>query len=83
MPQAGLAASLLPADTLEFLGGLGLLGRLLHRHELAALLVSLRPGGRAAELCLDLRTLLYRALPRVVTNRLVHRHGLRSPFAMS
>jgi ATP dependent DNA ligase domain len=82
MAQAGrLAASLLPADALEFLGGLGLLGRLLHRHELAALLVSLRPGGRAAELCLDLRTLLYRALPRVVTNRLVYRHGLRSPFA--
>ena len=33
------------------------------------------PSGRAAQLCLDLRALLHRALPRIIAYRFVDRHG--------
>ena len=81
MAQAAIGGLTSPCGTpLNFLAALVLLAGFFTA--MNWLLVSLRPGGRAAEALsvFDLRTLLYRALPRVVTNRLVHRHGLRTPF---
>jgi hypothetical protein len=53
-----------------------LLGRLFHGHELTAILVTLSPGRRPSELRLELRALLNRSLPRIVSNRLIHRNRL-------
>src|SRR6267142_4038267 len=69
--SAGVSARLLAAHALELL----LRRRLLLIHELAGVLVTLRPGALAHDLAGELRTLAHGALPSVVSRGRVGCHS--------